>query len=154
MSYNTASFNGKVPDSLWSKNKKDIVKVIIQGINADRLSNNFLEEILKKNEIIVNRKENNIDILMIESKRKRYVYSKRLRYEHRQTIHTSFEGQALTILLIDPTESRAEVTLLHMPIETNQEVIKHIFQSMNPEWKATNIRHAPGDQKRGDRCVK
>ena len=147
MSCKTASFNGKVPDSLWSKNKNDIVKVIIQGINADRLSNDFLEETLKKNEIIVDRNEDNIDILLIESKRKRYVYSKRLRYKHRQTIHTIFECQALTLLLIDPTESRVEVTLLHMPIETNQEVIKHIFHSMNPEWKATNIRHASGDQK-------
>ena len=55
------------------------------------------------------------------------------------------------LLLIDPLESRAEVTLLHMPIETNPAVIEHIFKSLNPEWKASAIKQVPGEQMRADR---
>ena len=54
-------------------------------------------------------------------------------------------------MLIDPFESRAEVALLHMPIETNPAVIEHIFQSLNPEWKASAIKQVPGEQMRADR---
>ena len=55
------------------------------------------------------------------------------------------------LLLIDPFESRAEVALLQMPIETNPAVIEHIFQSLNPEWKASAIKQVPGEQMRADR---
>ena len=55
------------------------------------------------------------------------------------------------LLLIDPFESRAEVALLQMPIETNPAVIEHIFQSLNPEWKASVIKQVPGEQMRADR---
>ena len=38
-----------------------------------------------------------------------------------------------------------------MPIQTNPAVIEHIFLTMNSKWKASDVRHAPGEQKRGDR---
>ena len=107
--------------------------------------------ILRQNDIIVDKNERNLDIFLIESKRKRCVYAIKLSYKHRQTIRTHYEGYALSLLLIDQTDSRAEVTLLNMPIQTNQDVIKYMFQSMNPEWKVSDIRRAPGNQTRGDR---
>ena len=62
-----------------------------------------------------------------------------------------YEGHLLTLLLIDPNDTRAKITLLHMPIQTNPAVIEHIFLTMNSEWRTSGIRHAPGEQKRGDR---
>ena len=66
-------------------------------------------------------------------------------------IFGDFSGHLLSLLLIDPNDTRAEITLLHMPIQTNSAVIEHIFLSMNSKWRTSGIRHAPGEQKRGDR---
>ena len=38
-----------------------------------------------------------------------------------------------------------------LQIQTNPAVIEHIFSTMNSKWKTSGIRHAPGEQKRGDR---
>ena len=76
------------------------------------------------------------------------MYAKKLKYEHRETRYMFYEGH---LLLIDPNDTRAEITLLHMPIQTNSAVIEHIFLSMNSKWRTSGIRHAPGEQKRGDR---
>ena len=92
-----------------------------------------------------------IRIIILDSKRKRYVYCQQLNYKHRQTIEFIHDGLKFSLLLIDPNDSRAELTLLHMPIETNNVVIDHIFKSLNPKWVTSDIKHAPGDQKRGDR---
>ena len=101
--------------------------------------------------IILDDNNFNINISIIESKRKRYVYAMKLKYEHRQTLNILYEGHLLSLLLIDPNDTRAEITLLHMPIQTNSAVIEHIFSTMNSKWKTSGIRHAPGEQKRGDR---
>ena len=101
--------------------------------------------------IILDDNDFNINISIIESKRKRYVYAMKLKYEHRQTVNILYEGHLLSLLLIDPNDTRAEITLLNMPIQTNPAVIEHIFLTMNSKWKTSGIKHAPGEQKRGDR---
>ena len=103
------------------------------------------------NAIISGDVNNKCRIVYFESKRKRYVYAKSLNCYHRQRIQIVSQGKNWHILLIDPFESRAEVTLLHMPIETNPAVIEHIFKSLNPEWKASAIKQVPGEQMRADR---
>ena len=149
MSNNTSPFKVSVPKNLWSDVSTDVVKVIIKGTGAERLPNEILHRELKKGLIIID--EDNINISIIESKRKRYVYAKKLKYEHRETVYMFYEGHLLSLLLIDPNDTRAEITLLHMPIQTNSVVIEHIFLSMNSKWRTSGIRHAPGEQKRGDR---
>ena len=67
----------------------------------------------------------------------------KLKYEHRQTVNILYKGHFLSLLLIDPNDTRAEITLLHMPIQTNQDVIEHILKTMNLEWRMSGIRHAP-----------
>ena len=54
-------------------------------------------------------------------------------------------------MLYDPNDSRAEITLLHMPINTTKEAIAYIFNAINPEWKASDIRLEPGVEQRHDR---
>ena len=139
---NTSSFNGSVPKNLWSEISTEVVKVIIKGTGAEKLPNEILQRELKNRSIILD--DNCINISIIESKRKRYVYAMKLNYEHRQTVSILYEGHLLSLLLIDPNDTRAEITLLHMPIQTNSAVIEHIFLSMNSKWRTSGIRHAPG----------
>ena len=140
---NTCSFNGLVPKNLWSEISTEVVKVIIKGTGAERLPNEILQRELKNRAIILDDNDNDINISIIESKRKRYVYAMKLKYEHRQTVNILYEGHLLSLLLIDPNDTRAEITLLHMPIQTNPAVIEHIFMTMNSEWRTSGIRHAP-----------
>ena len=151
MSLNTPSFNGTVPKNIWSDVSIDVVKVIINGVGAKQLPNEVLQKKLKDESIIIDENDQHVNISIIDSKRRRYVYANKLKYEHRQTLNIIYDGQLLTLLLIDPKDARAEITLLHMPIQTNTAVIEYIFKSMNPNWKTSGIRHAPGKQKRGDR---
>ena len=115
------------------------------------MSNESLQKHLIDNAIISGDVNNKCRIVYFESKRKRYVYAKSLNCYYRQRIQIVSQGKNLHLLLIDPFESRAEVALLHMPIETNPAVIEHIFQSLNPEWKASAIKQVPGEQMRADR---
>ena len=105
---NTSSFNGSVPKNLWSEISTEVVKVIIKGTGAETLPNEILQRELKNRSIILD--DNCINISIIESKRKRYVYAMKLNYEHRQTVSILYEGYLLSLLLIDPNDTRAEIT--------------------------------------------
>ena len=148
MCNNASSFNVSLPKDFWSEISYTVVKVIIKETGAERLPNEMLQREMMNRSIILDGNDFNINISIIESKRKRYVYAKKLKYEHRQTFNILYEGHLLSLLLIDPNDTRAEITLLHMPIQTNPAVIEHIFMTMNSEWRTSGIRHAPGEQKR------
>ena len=137
---NTPTLNGSVPENIWSETSTEVVKVI----GAETLPNEILQRELKNKSIIVD--DNAINISIIESKKKRYVYAMKLKYVHRQTVNILYEGHLLSLLVIDPNDTRAEITLLHMPIQTNPAVIEHIFLTMYSEWRPSDIRHAPGEQ--------
>ena len=156
MSDSPSSFGVRVPKTILTKCSKKVLKVIIKGDDCEKITNDCLYNLLKHNKIILDDDEKQVDILVIETKRKRYVYAEQLNYKHRQSIDFVHDGHTFSLLLIDPNDSRAELTLLHMPIGTNSVVIDHIFKSLNPKWVTSDIKHAPGDKKRGDRwelCV-
>ena len=84
------------------------------------------------------------------SKRKRVVYGN-LKYKHKQSFDYQHEGNTISFTLFDPNDTRAELTLLHMPINTTPEIIRYIFNTLNPAWRLSDIRLEPGIEQRHDR---
>ena len=66
----------------------------------------------------------------------------------------NFRDQKLLLLLIYPdiVKKDSEVTLSHMPIETNF-LIRHIFKSINKDLDTYFVKRQPGAQLRSDRWV-
>ena len=135
----------------WSSHFSDTVKIVINGSGSFDYPNDLLKKCLIDEKVIRYRDDNQIEILVLETKRKRFLYAKRLDYYHRQSIEVEFNGQTLTLLLLNPNNTQAEVTLLHMPIETNDRVIEQIFKSMNSKWETSCVKRSPGAQMRSDR---
>ena len=65
----------------------------------------------------------------------------------------NFRDQKLLLLLIYPdiVKNYSEVTLSHMPIETNEFLIRHIFKSINKDLDTCFVKRQPGAQLRSDR---
>ena len=141
-----------VPDETWSTNFDDVLKVVISGIGSSDLPNDYLRQSLLDNKVIKQEDlDDDVNIVVLENKRKRFVYARYLYFRHRQTINITYKGQEVSLLLINPTITNAELTLMHMPIETNVTVIQHIFKQMNPAWVTWCVTRQPGSQLRSDR---
>ena len=139
-----------VPDETWSLHFDDVLKVVISGIGSSDLPNDYLRQSLFDNKVI-KQEDDDVKIVVLENKRKRFVYARHLYFRHRQTINITYKGQEVSLLLINPTITNSELTLLHMPIETNVLVIQHIFKQMNPAWVTWCVTRQPGAQLRSDR---
>ena len=85
-------FNNTSSKDLWSETSSEVVKVIIKETGAERLPNEILQREMMNRSIILDDNDLNINISIIESKRKRYVYAMKLKYEHRQTVNILYEG--------------------------------------------------------------
>ena len=143
-----------VSDEKWSLNVfRKCVKIVISGhgSSATDLPNHVLKRCLLDNKVIRDSVNDPIDIVILENKRKRFVYAFSLYFSHRMRIDLDYEGHKLSLLMIDPTITHSEVTLIHMPIETNESVIRHIFGSMNSDWEVYDVKRQPGTQMRADR---
>ena len=143
-----------VPDETWSTHFDDVLKVVISGIGSSDLPNDYLRQSLFDNKVIKQEDDiydDSVKIVVLENKRKRFVYARHLYFRHRQTISITYKGQEVSLLLINPTITNSELTLLHMPIETNVLVIQHIFKKMNPAWETWCVMRQPGAQLRSDR---
>ena len=140
-----------VPDETWSIHFDDVLKVVISGIGSSDLPNDYLRQSLFDKKVIKQEDDDDVKIVVLENKRKRFVYARHLYFRHRQTINITYRGQEVSLLLINPTITNSELTLLHMPIETNVLVIQHIFKQMNPAWVTWCVTRQPGAQLRSDR---
>ena len=138
------------PDELWSKIDESVAKVVLTGKGASSLPPDVFQKALSDNGIIEHNDVDSIRVNIPFSKRKRVVYGN-LTFKHKQTFNIEFEGNTISFVLYDPNDSRAEITLLHMPINTTKEAISYIFNAINPEWKASDIRLEPGVEQRHDR---
>ena len=132
-----------VPDDLWPEITDGVAKVVLTGVGASALPPDIFLIALKDNNII-----NECDIVTTKvsipfSKRKRMVYGC-LKYKHKQSFDLNYKGNVITFLLIDPYDTRFELTLLHMPINTTKEIITYIFNVLNPKWIPSDIRLEPG----------
>ena len=146
----TNVFNVCVPDDLWPDINEGVAKVVLSGIGANTLPPDIFLIALIKNGIITDDDISNTRVNIPFSKRKRLVYGN-LKYKHKQTFEFQYQGNTITFILFDPNDSRAELTLLHMPINTTPEVISYIFNAINPNWKTSEIRLEPGVEQRHDR---
>ena len=127
-----------------------MAKVILTGVGASALQPDIFLKALKENCIIHECDLNTTKVNIPFSRRKRIVYGC-LNYKHKQTFDISYKGNAITFLLLDPNDTRAELTLLHMPINTTREIIIYIFNAINPKWIPSDIRLEPGVEQRHDR---
>ena len=105
---------------------------------------------MRDNGIFVNNDMSGVHVNISETPRKRTVYGK-LKFKHRQTFDIIYLGSTVTFLLIDPHDTRLEITLLHMPYQTTPAAISHIFSVLNKDWHVSDIQHSPGKQMRNDR---
>ena len=63
----------------------------------------------------------------------------------------NYNDEEITFLLIDPKDKRTVVTLLHMPIQTTEKAIRHIFSALDEDCVVSDAKVAPGSQMRHDR---
>ena len=143
-------FNVDVPDDLWPDISEGVAKVVLSGIGASTLPPDIFLNALRKNKIISDNDIKTARVIIPFSKRKRLVYGN-LKYQHKQTFEFQYQGYTISFTLFDPNDSRAELTLLHLPINTTPEVIEYIFNAINPNWKTSEIRLEPGVEMRHDR---
>ena len=120
------------------------------GKGASSLPPDVFRKALSDNGIIEHNDVDSIRVNIPFSKRKRVVYGN-LKFKHKQTFDIEYEGNTISFVLYDPNDSRAEITLLHMPINTTQEIITYIFNAINPKWIPSDIRLEPGIEQRHDR---
>ena len=123
---------------------------MLSGIGASTLPPDIFLTALKQNSIISDNDIKTTRVIIPFSKRKRLVYGN-LKYQHKQTFEFQYQGYTISFILFDPNDSRAELTLLHLPINTTPEVIEYIFNAINPNWKTSEIRLEPGVEMRHDR---
>ena len=91
-----------------------------------------------------------ITIIIQDNNRKRYVFGN-VSYTHRQQFIANYNDEEITFLLIDPKDKRTVVTLLHMPIQTTEKAIRHIFSALDEDCVVSDVKVAPGSQMRHDR---
>ena len=148
MSHNAESI--KVPAELWSVSNVKVCKVILRGPDANSLPYDVFINALKDNGIFSNNDMTGVQVNISNSPRKRTVFGK-LAFTHRQTFDIEYLGTTVSFLLIDPSDKRLEITLLHMPYQTTRSAIEYIFTNLDKDWHVSDIRHAPGNQMRNDR---
>ena len=129
-------FNVIVPDDLWPDINEGVAKVVLSGIGASTLPPDIFLNALRKNKIISDNDIKTTRVIIPFSKRKRLVYGN-LKYQHKQTFEFQYQGYTISFILFDQNDSRAELTLLHLPINTTPEVIKYIFNAINRNWKTS-----------------
>ena len=139
-----------VPTNLLSKKDDRVVKVILQGVGASSLPPIVFFKALVENGIIKDDCYNNFKITMPENNRKRYVFGD-VHFTHRQSFSIIFQGETINFLLINPKDSRLQITMLPMPVETTEEAVLFILKSINSKIDVSDIRLAPGSQMRHDR---
>ena len=140
----------KVPGNLWSASDDSVLKVILRGTNAYKLPYEEFINALRDNGIFVNNDISDVHVNISETPRKRTVYGK-LKFKHRQTFDIVYLDSIVTFILIDPHDTRLEITLLHMPYQTTPAAIRHIFNVLNKDWHVSDVKHSPGNQMRNDR---
>ena len=139
-----------VPTNLLSKKDDRVVKVILRGVGASSLPPMDFFNALVENGIIQDNCYNNFKITMPENNRKRYVFGD-VHFTHRQSFSIIFQGETINFLLINPKDSRLQITMLPMPVETTEEAVLFILKSINSKIDVSDIRLAPGSQMRHDR---
>ena len=139
-----------VPDDLWPEITDRVVKVVLTGVGASALPPDIFLSALKNNSIINECDMDTTRVSIPFSKRKRMVYGC-LKFKHKQTFDLNYKGNVITFLLLDPYDTRCELTLLHMPINTTKEIITYIFNVLNPKRIPSDIRLEPGKEQRHDR---
>ena len=137
-----------VPDDLWPEITDGVAKVVLTGVGASALPPDIFLKALKDNGIINDIKATKVNIPF--SKRKRVVYGC-LKFKHKQSFSIQFKQNEISFLILDPNDTRVELTLLHMPINTTKEIITYIFNAINPKWIPSDIRLEPGIGQRHDR---
>ena len=139
-----------VPTTLWKTNRQRSLKVILRGVGASFLPQDIFINSLYKEGVLKNSSIDSVNIIITENNRKRYVYGD-VSFEHRQEFSIPYKENKISFLLIDPSDNRKQVTLLHMPIETTPEAIAHIFKTFHSDIKISNVTQASGSQIRHDR---
>ena len=139
-----------VPTEEWVINSKKVVKVVLKGEEASTLPPDVFIKALHDNGVLKDNNSSNVRITIPHNNRKRFVYGD-VNYSHRQTFSITFNQDNISFLLLDPDDARVQVTLLHMPIETSEGAIKHIFNEINNDFCVSDIKVAPGKQMRHDR---
>ena len=137
-----------ISDDFWSERFYErVAKVILKGVGAYSLPPDAFLNALQEHGIIQKENANQVQVTIHASKRKRFVYGK-VTFKHKQSFDMQYQGHTISFLFIDPSDTRSEVTLLHMPIDTTERAIREIFRVLNPEWHVSDIRQDPGKERR------
>ena len=139
-----------VPEEEWVINRKKVVKVVLKGEEASTLPPDVFINALHDNGVLKDNNSSNIRMTIPHNNRKRFVYGD-VNYSHRQTFSITYKQDNISFLLLDPDDARVQVTLLHMPIETSEGAIRHIFNEINSDFCVSDVKVAPGKQMRHDR---
>ena len=140
-----------LPNDTWGDTDSEgVLKVIMRGPSAARLPPDAFINILFENNILSENNFEKIRIVIQDNNRKRYVFGN-VSYTHRQQFTANYNNEELSFLLIDPRDKRTVVTLLHMPIQTTEKAIRHIFSALDEECVVSDVKVAPGTQMRHDR---
>ena len=139
-----------VPHDEWIVNSTKVVKVVLRGEEASTLPPDVFVKALHDNGVLKDTDSRNIRMTIPHNNRKRIVYGD-VNYVHRQTFSIDYNRDKISFLLLDPDDARVQVTLLHMPIETSEGAVKYIFNEINPDFRVSDIKVAPGKQMRHDR---
>ena len=140
-----------LPNDTWGNtdSEEGVVKVIMRGPSAARLPPDAFINILFENNILSENNFEKIRIVIQDNNRKRYVFGN-VSYTHRQQFTANYNNEELSFLLIDHRDKRTVVTLLHMPIQTTEKAIRHIFSALDEECVVSDVKVAPGTQMRHD----
>ena len=142
--------NIPVPDDEWAVNRQHVVKVVMRGQESSTLPPDVFVNALFENGVLMNNDCENVIITIPHNNRKRFVYGE-VFYTHRQEFSITYNQETISFLLLDPYDSRVQVTLLHMPVETTERAIRFIFNAINKDFCVSEVRVAPGKQRRHDR---
>ena len=142
--------NIAVPDDEWAINRQHVVKVVMRGTDASTLPPDAFVNALYENSILMDNNCDNVIMTIPHNNRKRFVYGE-VSYTHRQEFSITYNDETILFLLLDPYDSRVQVTLLHMPVETTERAIRFIFNAINKDFCVSEVRVAPGKQRRHDR---
>ena len=93
---------------------------MLTGVGASALPPDIFLKVLKDNGIISDIKATKVNIPFF--KRKRVVYGC-LKFKHKQSFSIQYKQNEISFLILDPNDTRVELTLLHMPINTTKEII-------------------------------
>ena len=142
--------NIPVPDDEWAVNRQAVVKVVMRGPETSTLPPDVFVNALYENGVLMANDCDNVIITIPHNNRKRFVYGE-VFYTHRQEFSITYNQETTSFLFLDPYDSRVQVTLLHMPVETTERAIRFIFHAINKDFSVSDFRVAPGKQRRHDR---